>query len=118
MSASCGCCTVKRGGGGGCHDIELQAASEHTASSSEQTARHHGNAAPLDRSLSMVLKASRRPGRKEAKGEGCCECCRQRKAAVDTCPDSVNTAYFVHFTVTSLPWFIYKKDSVMKVSYI
>lgn len=72
-----------------CLNIKLQAAPDHTASSSEQTTRHHGNVAPLNRSLSMVLKASMRPGRKEAEGEGCRsrECCRQRKSAVSTHPE-------------------------------
>ncbi len=82
------------GWGGACLNIKLQAASEHTASSSEQTARRHGNAAPVGRSLSVVLKASRaQEGRKEAEGEGCrsCDCCRQRKSAVSTCSDAFNS---------------------------
>lgn len=57
MSANCGCCTVRWRGA--CLNIELQEASEHTACSSEQTARRHDNAAPIGVSLSMVLKASR-----------------------------------------------------------
>lgn len=50
----------------GCVDIELQKASEHTVSSGEQTTRRHGNRAPIGRSLSMVLTASRsREGREQ-----------------------------------------------------
>lgn len=64
----------------------------------QQTARLHGNAAPVGRSLSMVPKASRaQEGRKEAEGEGSrsCECCRQRKSAVSTCPDAVYSLKYV-----------------------
>lgn len=64
--------------------MKLKAAPQHTAS--EQAVRHHGNAALLGGSLSMVLKGGMRTGRKDAEGEGgrSCECCRQRKSAVYT----------------------------------
>lgn len=81
------------GEGGG---VKLQAASEDTASSSEQTACRHGNAAPnlqvTVRGAGSKQSLGRKGGREEAEGEGCrgCECCRQRKSAVPTCPDAVD----------------------------
>lgn len=97
------------GGGGRCLNIKSQTASLHTASSSEQTARRHGNAAPGGRSLSVVLKGS---WAEEAEGEGCrrCECCRQRKSAVSTRPDDlvaqIMPKYIPLHSNISPSWFI------------